>query len=237
LFTIAGATFVGVAATALFAAPASAHHAFYTPATSCETRHGESVVKVHWEIHQDFNKAFTFENVKASPALTGDEVGDGKKVQPDKTVSGDQWVKPGDDATLSFDAVWSDKTQKVPTQTVKTGGVCKPDCPPAAGNPGDAGHKPPKDDCKPPCRPAAGDDKTGTDGRGGKPPAPPECPPTEGTPSKSSSSPAAPAAPAKPTLPVTGSQAAVYGGGSAVLLGAGAGLFFVARRRRIRFEA
>jgi LPXTG-motif cell wall-anchored protein len=46
-----------------------------------------------------------------------------------------------------------------------------------------------------------------------------------------------PPTPSKPTLPVTGSQTAIYGGGAAVLLGAGAGLFFVARRRRIRFEA
>jgi LPXTG-motif cell wall-anchored protein len=49
--------------------------------------------------------------------------------------------------------------------------------------------------------------------------------------------PSTPPTPSKPTLPVTGSQTAIYGGGAAVLLGAGAGLFFVARRRRIRFEA
>jgi LPXTG-motif cell wall-anchored protein len=48
------------------------------------------------------------------------------------------------------------------------------------------------------------------------------------TPSKSNTS---------PSLPVTGAQTGLYAGGAMVLLGAGAGLFFVARRRRVKFEA
>jgi LPXTG-motif cell wall-anchored protein len=36
---------------------------------------------------------------------------------------------------------------------------------------------------------------------------------------------------------VTGSQTGMYAGGAVVLLGAGAGLFIVARRRRVTFEA
>lgn len=42
---------------------------------------------------------------------------------------------------------------------------------------------------------------------------------------------------AAPALPVTGSQTGLYAGGAVVLLGAGAGLFVVARRRRVKFEA
>lgn len=52
----------------------------------------------------------------------------------------------------------------------------------------------------------------------------------EGTPTPSTT-------PSTPTLPVTGPNTAIYGGGAAALLVAGATLFLVARRRRIRFEA
>jgi LPXTG cell wall anchor motif len=52
----------------------------------------------------------------------------------------------------------------------------------------------------------------------------------EGTPTPSST-------PAPPSLPVTGPNAAIYGGGAAALMVAGGTLFLVARRRRIRFEA
>lgn len=44
-------------------------------------------------------------------------------------------------------------------------------------------------------------------------------------------------APSTPSLPVTGPNAAIYGGAAAGLLAVGAALFFVARRRRVKFEA
>jgi hypothetical protein len=52
----------------------------------------------------------------------------------------------------------------------------------------------------------------------------------EGTPTPSTTA-------VPPTLPVTGPNAAIYGGGAMALLVAGGTLFIVARRRRIRFEA
>jgi hypothetical protein len=45
------------------------------------------------------------------------------------------------------------------------------------------------------------------------------------------------AAPGGPGLPVTGPNAMIYGGTAVGLVGAGTGLFFMARRRRIKFEA
>jgi LPXTG-motif cell wall-anchored protein len=61
------------------------------------------------------------------------------------------------------------------------------------------------------------------------PPPPPPAPGPSPSPSATAS--------AAPALPTTGSNTGLYAGGALVLGGAGAGLFLVARRRRIKFIA
>jgi hypothetical protein len=254
LTTLVGAAFVGLAATALIASPASAHNAFAKPVPTCETKDGKSVVKVTWTVTQDWTKDFTFKKVTANPMLKGTDIANDKKVKPTDRPTAVQWVKPGDTATLSFDAVWKDLTRSV-SESVKTEGVCKPECPPSIDaqrrNDGKG-----DDDCKPEC---PGVEIQGSNG-GHKPPTcspspstSPSKPTESGSPSPSHSTSASPSpsggtgggagspSPSKsataPALPVTGAQTGLLAGGALVLLGAGAGMFFLARRRRLKFEA
>jgi LPXTG-motif cell wall-anchored protein len=78
---------------------------------------------------------------------------------------------------------------------------------------------------KTPDKPKPTPTNTKPGGNGGGAPAP--------TPSVSTTT----AAPGGPSLPLTGPNAMIYGGTAVGLVGAGTGLFFMARRRRIKFEA
>ncbi len=186
LITLGGAAFVGLAAAALLATPASAHAVEITGKSECTN----GTYTIHWEISNELRSwDVTLTDVK--PASTGLE---GKKIKGGATLKFDQTGVPGDstEATLSFTAKWVDdwKDPGNPhSGTVKLKGTCKPSPSPSGGG-----------------------------GGGG------------GSPMPSSSSTA-------PALPVTGAQTGLYAGGAMVLLGAGTGLFFVARRRRIKFEA
>jgi LPXTG-motif cell wall-anchored protein len=213
LLTLGGAAFVGLAATALFAAPASAHAVVISGESDCGS---DGTHTVHWKIDNTY-RPVEVALTEVKPAGTGL---DGKTIQGNNSLQIDQTGikgKPGDTVKLTFTAVWKDgwKDKENPhSGTVTLEGKCKPECPPSV------------------------------EPKGGKPKPPPSCPPSESaspspsggsgggegspTPSKSNTS---------PSLPVTGAQTGLYAGGAMVLLGAGAGLFFVARRRRIKFEA
>jgi LPXTG-motif cell wall-anchored protein len=196
--TLAGAAFVGIAATAMFAAPASAHAAIVSGTSDCAV---DGTYTIHWKIENkrfDRNEGWALTLKDVSPA--GLKGSDGKPLDDNFTIPAngartfDQTKVPGTDksATLSFKANWSDEWRDDSTYS---GSVTL------------------KGDCKPPANGGGG---------GGTTPTPTP------TPTKTT---------AAPTLPVTGSQTGLYAGGAVVLLGAGAGLFMVARRRRVNFEA
>jgi hypothetical protein len=213
LLTLGGAAFVGLAATALFAAPASAHVVDITGKSDCADN---GTYTIHWKIDNKFrNQDVTLSNVKPDGTkLDGVTIKGGQSLEVDQTgIAGDT----KGDQTLSFKATWKDNWPdpgNPHSGTVTLKGKCKPACPPAVGT------------------------------EGGKPKPPPSCPPSEspspspsggtgggaGSPTPSNSSTA-------PALPVTGAQTGLYAGGAMVLLGAGAGLFFFARHRRVKFEA
>jgi hypothetical protein len=248
LLTIGGAAFVGIAATAMFAAPASAHAAS-GDAVACKTTTGSWLVA--WKVTNDFGNAVTLTNLNAKPGAI-DGIGNDARIEAKGTITGTQELDENGikEAKLSYVAKWDDDfTARKQTITPELKGDCTPGghkppgCKPH--KPGDGGDK--GKPCPPPCTPGTGD-------KGHKPKPPkPSCPP-EGTPTPQPSESTSPSpsggtggggesptpSPSKstpPSLPVTGSQAAIYGGGSVLLLGAGTGLFFAARRRRISFEA
>jgi LPXTG-motif cell wall-anchored protein len=213
LITLGGAAFVGLAATALFAAPASAHTVDINGTSDCAS---DGTYTIHWTIDNKYRQV-DVTLTKVDPKDSGLE---GKTIKGGKSLDVDQTGIPGDtkgDVTLSFTAVWKDGWQDKSNPhsgTVTLKGKCKPECPPSVGAKGGKGGQPPS--C-PPSESASPSPSGGTGGGEGSP-----------TPSKSNTS---------PSLPVTGAQTGLYAGGAMVLLGAGAGLFLVARRRRIKFEA
>jgi LPXTG-motif cell wall-anchored protein len=213
LLTLGGAAFVGLAATALFAAPASAHVVDVSGKSDCGS---DGTYTIHWTIDNKYRQV-DVTLTKVDPKDSGLE---GKTIKGGDSLKVDQTGIPGDtkgDVTLSFTAVWKDGWQdngNPHTGTVTLGGKCKPECPPSVDTKG--GHPKPPPSC-PPSESPSPSPSGGTGGGGGSP-----------TPSKSNTS---------PSLPVTGAQTGLYAGGAMVLLGAGAGLFFIARRRRIKFEA
>jgi LPXTG-motif cell wall-anchored protein len=209
LTTLAGAVFVGVAATALFASPASAHVAEVAGKADC----ANGTYTIHWTITDKFNDHdVTMMNVKpAGLKTTKGELLEGLPVKRATSIQADQTL-PGSTTgpvTLSFEPKWDDNWPDGPktysgTVTLKKDG-CKPqpECPPSA------------------------------EAKGAHPT--PTCPPSPAPSTKPTPAPSKSSAP--PALPVTGSQTGLYAGGAVVLLGAGAGLFMVARRRRLKFEA
>jgi LPXTG-motif cell wall-anchored protein len=203
MMTLAGAAFVGLAASAMLAAPASAHTAALSYDKVCDTETGK--VKVTWTVSNDYPADATLKNVNASPALT--TIVNGATVAKqangkDGVLSESVLVAPGTKVSLGFTATWPDGVKyTVPVKTVDTEGVCKESPSPS-----------PSESESPSPSPSGGT------GGGGESPSP----------SRSA---------APPALPVTGAQTGLYAGGAVVLLGAGAGLFVLARRRRIKFEA
>src|SRR3954451_16934978 len=169
LLTIGGATFVGLAATALFAAPASAHSAS-GEAVACKTTTGSWLVS--WKVSNDFNNPVTLTKLTAKPgAING--IGNNAKIGAKGTITGTQEVdKDGiKDAKLSYVAQWKDGyTAGKQTITPEKKGDCTPDQEPPGckpGKPGDVGDK--GKPCEP-CTPGTGGDKTGKPGVGhGKP--------------------------------------------------------------------
>src|SRR6266487_1680483 len=191
LLTLGGAAVVGLAVTALFAAPASATTASVTGTSVCET-------------NGTYTITLKITDVKVTPdtPLTPDLNGKKIKGQP-AYVEATQTV-PGTTtkAELSFHPVWSNGHRVDRYKgSVTLKGKCKPE-----GSPSPSTSARPSSSASP---------KPSESGGAGSP-----------TPSSST-----------PALPVTGAQTAAYAGGSLLLLGAGAGLFFIARRRRIKFEA
>jgi hypothetical protein len=257
LTTLVGAAFVGLAATALIASPASAHHANLTVDKACDTESG--MVKVTFTITNSEDKKAKLTAVTAEPATMFKTIKNDAEIDKSGKLTETVMVTPGTILKLGYTAKWTYKsppvTYKVDPVTVKTDGICGPECPPsidAKTRNGDNGG----DDCKPECPPA------GVAPRGGLP-LPPACSPSpstspskpteSGSPSPSHSTSASPSpsggtgggaaspTPSKsataPALPVTGAQTGLLAGGALVLLGAGAGMFFLARRRRLKFEA
>jgi LPXTG-motif cell wall-anchored protein len=204
LTTLVGAAFVGLAATAMFASPASAHHVDVTGKSDCV----DGKWKVTWTVKDIYNTEATLDAVDVTPAnapiksAAGVVLGQGVKIQSGDANNfvGVQWVGATErSASLRVSAHWeSDGTtwaMKRP-YVVELEGDCKPTESTPSPKPTPTG---------------------GTGGGVGTP-----------TPSKTS---------AAPTLPVTGAQTGILTGGAVALLGAGAGLFVMARRRRIKFEA
>jgi LPXTG-motif cell wall-anchored protein len=199
--TLAGAAFVGLAASAMLAAPASAHTASLSHDAVCDTKY--NMVKVTWTISNDYPAVATLSNVYASPTLSAIVNGATvpKKTDKDGVLSQSVLVGAGTKVSLGFTATWPDGvTRTVGPQAVDTTGICKESPSPS-----------PSESESPSPSPSGGT------GGGGESPSP----------SRS----------AAPSLPVTGAQTGLYAGGAVVLLGAGAGLFLLARRRRIKFEA
>jgi LPXTG-motif cell wall-anchored protein len=211
LLTLGGVAFVGLAATALFAAPASAHIAAVSGDSKCAS---DGTYTIHWTIDNKYRQV----DVKLTDVKPAGTKLEGVTIKGGAVLEFDQTGIPGDtkgDVTLSFTAVWKDgwnDTGNPHSGTVTLKGKCKPECPPSVDTKG--GHPKPPPSCPPSESPSP---SGGTGGGEGSP-----------TPSKSNTS---------PSLPVTGAQTGLYAGGAMVLLGAGAGLFFVARRRRVKFEA
>jgi LPXTG-motif cell wall-anchored protein len=195
LLTLGGVAFVGLAATALFAAPASAHIAAVSGDSKCAS---DGTYTIHWTIDNKYRQV----DVKLTDVKPAGTKLEGVTIKGGAVLEFDQTGIPGDtkgDVTLSFTAVWKDgwhDTGNPHSGTVTLKGKCKPSEESPSPSPSPSG---------------------GTGGGEGSP-----------TPSKSNTS---------PSLPVTGAQTGLYAGGAMVLLGAGAGLFFVARRRRVKFEA
>jgi hypothetical protein len=198
LLRLAGAAVVGVAATAMFAAPASAWNAQIEGNPVCDAETG--TVTVSWSIRNQERKeaTFTVDEFRPEGSEIDNETG---------TLPGDTWTPnavtqtnvPGNTrASIKVTVVWKHGDQVLDTLTI-TGHVGKTQC--VKPSPSES----------PSASPSGG-------GGGG-----------EGTPTPSTST--------APSLPVTGPNAAIYGGGAAGLLAIGATLFVVARRRRIRFEA
>lgn len=204
LLTLGGAAFVGLAATALFAAPASAHTAELVGKSVCDPKTGTFTVT--WTLHNKYNLDATLSSaefaVKKGNATTP---GTGKltvnEISANDTIDvAVQTGVPADSvAKLKIHVVWKDEVKEDVVGKDTPCGKCQP--------------KPTPSESPSPSPSSSG----GTGGGEGSP-----------TPSKSNTS---------PSLPVTGAQTGLYAGGAMVLLGAGAGLFFVARRRRVKFEA
>jgi LPXTG-motif cell wall-anchored protein len=234
LLTLGGAAFVGLAATALFAAPASAHAAKLTYDVECKAN---GTAKVTWHIENDHNTTATLKDVAASPAL--EKIVNGAKIKSGQTLSESVTVKAGETATLTYIAKWPDNWTYAPpgSATQANTGKCAPECPPSVGIQG--GHPSPSPSC--PAKSSSPRPSTSakpSHSASAKPSASASARPSgSGSPTPTSTdTPPGPSS-STPALPVTGAQTAAYAGGSLLLLGAGAGLFFIARRRRIKFEA
>ncbi|MCW2643187.1 MAG: LPXTG-motif cell wall anchor domain [Dactylosporangium sp.] len=204
--TLAGAAFVGIAATAMFAAPASAWHANVHGTPTCDQETGT------WTVTWSADNTSEGKPAKVSVdsyAPAGSHVNIAKPDIPKLADTDGVAVQTGipanaTTAMLKLRFQWykdtgSDKGKILDDKTFEgTVGIPATPCekkPPASGG-----------------------------GGGGTTPTPTPTP----TATKTT---------AAPTLPVTGSQTGLYAGGAVVLLGAGAGLFMVARRRRVNFEA
>lgn len=212
LLTLGGAAFVGLAATALFAAPASAHTAGVTIDQKCDRDTGK--IEVTFTVSNDYPTDARLSDVVSSPTLTKIVNGatvDKRRGNKDGTLSETVQVEPGTTVRLGVTANWPDGVDyTTEVKSLHTNDQCTPECPPSVQTKGGEGGQPS-------CPSASPTPNGGSGGGVGSP-----------TPSKSNTS---------PSLPVTGAQTGLYAGGAMVLLGAGAGLFFVARRRRVKFEA
>lgn len=234
LGTIIGGSVAGVTATLLFAAPALAcHPEVGTKGNAvCDETTGEWVVT--WTVqNSDKNVVGTVKKVDLTPpgsTVTDIVVGATIPAKPGK-LEGVQRV-PGDktSASLGVTVSWKGKPDAQRSGSVKLGGTCKEkEVPPPPASPSPSPEAP--ESPAPPPSPEA-----------------PESPAPSVTPSESSSpSPVTPESPAPSvsvtpvsndgSLPVTGSSIATAIGISVGLLAIGAGLFYVFRRRRLRFTA
>jgi LPXTG-motif cell wall-anchored protein len=212
LTTLGGAAVVGLATIALFAAPASAHLPNVTVDAKCGN---DGTYTITWTVENTYPKSENPRHPEKS-AMTLHDVkfapktlsNDGK-IADDVTVEGASGEnKPG--KVVGVVTVPGDSTFAKLSFLPTWGDGYTVDEPIVGAKKLEGTCKPTESSPTPP---------TGGGGGGG-----------EGSPTPSASS-------STPSLPVTGSQTGLYAGGAVVLLGAGAGLFVMARRRRVKFEA
>lgn len=261
LSAIAGATLAGIAATLAFASPAAAHHPIVEGQAVCDTAAGDWVVT--WKVGNSetdlTGKIIEMTLTPAGTTVTNIAVGatlpkkgDGvltgvQRVSADKTQAKlavtARWIRNGDtitedaSATVSFKEACVKQTAPEPTASFSTGcdGVVTvtlkngadataPAEFTVAGKDGWVARKT--------VEPGKTDDSIKVPAANSQ-----EITVTEGA----DNTPVAKSGRAVPAncggLPVTGVQAGAIATGALALLGAGAGLFVVARRRRIRFTA
>jgi LPXTG-motif cell wall-anchored protein len=222
LLTLAGAAVVGLVGTAVLSSPAHAggadsdrhHKATFAVGVACGQ---DGQYRITWTVTNKGDgkpETDTMEVTNSRPgevidSLTGKPI-EGQKVAAGATAAFVQ-VVPGttkDTVSYWFVPQWLNDPIGSPTPAPLTAQVVlNGDCKP-----------------KPACEP-------GTAGKGDDKSQPTSCPsPSASTRSSASAS-------ASAALPKTGSSSGLYGGGAVVLLAAGVGLFLVARRRRLTFEA
>ncbi|HET9518684.1 MAG TPA: LPXTG cell wall anchor domain-containing protein [Actinoplanes sp.] len=228
---IAGAA-LGLTGALAFAAPAAAHHTTITGVTAC-TPSGDWTVT--WTVvNSEARKVATIKQVFVQPlngtvdgVVAGGEIPAGGQIIGTQQLSKNQY-----NAELSIIAEWLTKANGQPDPTPPKssdhGYAFRPEtCPSTApSKPTEA--EPTPEPVKPtPVKPTPEPVKPSPV----KPTATPDdVPPTP------SATPAAPAAgDEEPTLPKTGVAVGGIAGGAAVLLAVGAGLFFLARRRKLKF--
>ena len=208
LIKIAGAVAIGAAATTVFAAPASAWDIDITGKPVCDVKTG--TVTVTWTITNDPR----FPDWQANYKVT-DFTPDGSVVTPlegiipanGSTEVVQTNVPGGKGALIKVKVVWPGKGGD--TKWFESDKVKTP-CVKESPSPSPS----PSKSTSPSPSPSASK-STGGGGGGGS---------TSPTPST-------------PSLPVTGSNVPIYAGSALGLVGVGGVLFFVARRRRIRFDA
>ena len=209
LLKVGGAAFAGIAATVMFAGPAMACHIQdFSGKGVCDSTTG--TVTVDWFINNESQGLPTKLSVTGhTPASSKVENLKDSPGQGQNTtaVVRQVGVPSNTPATITIHVEW-DRGRGQHDKDEKTFTFKGQTCN--------------KDKPKPPTATATPTKPGGNGGGAGNP-----------TPSLSTTS----AAPGGPGLPVTGPNAMIYGGTAVGLLGAGTGLFFLARRRRIKFEA
>ncbi|WP_205862077.1 LPXTG cell wall anchor domain-containing protein [Planosporangium thailandense] len=257
LTTLTGATFAGVVATALFAAPAMACSADIKVHGNpdCDTTTG--TFSVTWQLRNHDGITATLDNATFEVKQNG-TWGPGTGSLVTTTVPASKQgqyvdiatqtgIPSGAKAKFTVHVVWrwdSDGRghkagDKAGEQTVRSSETLCGKCDKVTPTPTETESQSPTP--TPTETQSQSPTPTPTETQSQSPSTSPSASPSA-TPSASGGAGGGPVSPSpsksatSPALPVTGSQTGLYAGGAATLLGAGAGLFFLARRRRLKFE-